>query len=191
MPSFMLLTVLSALLLISAPSAEARKNPGNPLPAPVLLSATQLADGDAECDGDELTTDDACLSVTFVKVCGATKYAIPVTKGFDTDADTCADTSIVEDNGVAAEACTGVLNCQGDTAECQTAVVPVGTTTFCVNDGDEITDCANDPEDVEVSAISVCTKVKAINPPRKGPRAESQSTPFSATMCAYNDSVCL
>lgn len=192
MSKFSTLLILSALLLVATPEAEARKTDGgNPLPAPTLVSVTQLADGAGECDGDDLTLEDSCLEVVFVKVCEATKYAIPVTKGFDTDDNGCTDTSIEEDNGVAAEDCTGDLNCQDDSAECQTALVPVGTTTFCVNDGDEVTDCVGDQEDVEVSALSVCTKLKAINPPKKGPKAVSQSTPFSETICSDANDECI
>lgn len=185
------LALLSTLLITVATSAEARKNPGNPLPAPTLVSATQLDAGAGECDGDELTTDDLCVEVTFTKVCGAVKYPVDVTKGFDTNADGCDDTTISENTAVPAEACTAVNNCLGDTAECQTAVVPLGTTTMCVDDGDGIVDCVGDLEDVLVSADSVCTKVKATNPAKKGPKAVSQSTPFSNSICSDPNDECI
>lgn len=188
---YALLTVTIAALAAMTTTAQARKVPGNPLPAPTLVSAEILAAGEGECDGDEATTDDACVRVTFTKVCAATKYSVDVTKGFDTDADDCVDQTISEDTGVAAEECTGELNCLGDTAECQTADVPAGTATLCIDDGDGITDCVNDPEDVEVSYLSLCTKVKGLNPPQKGPKAVSQSTPFSNTICADENDECI
>ncbi|MFN2426293.1 MAG: hypothetical protein ABR587_07585 [Candidatus Binatia bacterium] len=191
MSKFTFLALVSTVLFAMAPGAEARKNPGNPLVAPTLLDATLLAAGDGECDGDDTTTDDVCLSVTFVKVCEATKYSVDLTKGFDTDGDTCNDTSISDNTSVDAEACTGTLNCEGDTLECQTAVVPLGTTTICVDDGDLTVDCVNDLEDVEVGYLSLCAKVKGLNPAQKGPKAVSQSTPFSDTICAVTNDQCI
>jgi hypothetical protein len=190
MSRFTVLTATIAVLAVVATGAQARKNPGNPLPAPVLVDAQILAAGEGECDGDEATTDDACVSVTFTKVCTATKYSVDVIKGFDTDGDSCVNGRINEDTSVDAEACTGELNCQEGTAECQTAVVPVGTATLCIDDGDGITDCVNDPEDVEVSYLSLCTKVKGLNPAQKGPNAISQSTPFSNTICPDENEEC-
>jgi hypothetical protein len=183
--------ILCGLVLAVATGAEARKtNGGNPLGPPTLVSAEQLAAGEAECDGDELTTEDLCVEVTFTKNCSAVKYPVEVSKGFDTDDDGCVDTTISENTALTAETCTGTLNCLGDTAECQTGVVPVGTTTFCVDDGDLVVDCVNDPEDVEVSALSVCTKVKATNPAKKGPKSISQSTEFSNTICSDINDEC-
>ena len=184
---FAMIAVVAAM----ATGAQARKSPGNPLPAPTLVSAEILAAGEGECDGDEATTEDACVSVTFTKVCTATKYSVDITKGFDTDDDSCVNGRITEDTGVEAEACTGTLNCQGDTAECQTAVVPVGTATLCIDDGDGVTDCVNDPEDVEVSYLSLCAKVKGLNPPTKGPKSVSQSTPFSNSICPDENEECI
>jgi len=186
-----ILSFLCALTLAAIPTAEARKSPGNPLPAPTLVDADILAAGDSECDGDELTTDDVCVRVIFTKVCASTEYAVDLTKGFDTDDDGCNDTSIDGDVVVAAEACTGTLNCLEGTAECQTADVAIGTTTFCVDDGDLTVDCVNDPEDVEVDSQSLCAKVKAKNPPQKGPKAVSQSTPFSNTLCPDINDECI
>jgi hypothetical protein len=183
-------TFLVVLALALAPSAEARKSPGNPLPAPNLVSATQLGAGEAECDGNTLTTDDLCVEIVFTKVCAATKYPVEVAKGFDTDGNGCDDAKITDDSTVPAEACTGVNNCLGDTAECQTADVPLGTTSLCVDDGDGIVDCVNDPGDVLVEADSVCTKLKAINPPKPGRNAVSQSTPFSNTICSDPNDEC-
>ncbi len=191
MTRFVIASATFAVLAMVATGAQARKNPGNPLPAPTLVSSEILAAGEGECDGDELTTDDACVRVVFTKVCAATKYSVDVIKGFDTDEDSCVNGKINEDGGVAAEACTGENNCLGDTAECQTADVPVGTTTLCIDDGDGITDCVNDPEDVEVSYLSLCTKVKGLNPPQKGPNAVSQSTPFSNTICPDENEECV
>jgi len=179
MSKLTVLAILSVLILAAAPGAEARKNPGNPLPAPELLDADILAAGDSECDGDELTTDDVCVRVIFTKVCTATKYSVDLDKGFDTDDDGCVDLSIDDDSSVAAEACTGVLNCDGNTKECQTADVAIGTTTYCVDDGDLTVDCENDPEDVLVSYLSLDAKVKGLNPAQKGPKSVSQSTAFS------------
>jgi hypothetical protein len=191
MKSFAVLSATFAVLAVVATGAEARKDPGNPLAAPTLVDAEVLAAGEAECDGDEATTDDACVSVTFTKVCDATKYSVAVTKSFDTDDEVCADTDIEEDTGVAAEACTGELNCLEGTAECQTAIVPVGTSTVCIDDGDGIVDCDTDPEDVLVEYVSLCAKVKGLNPPTKGPNSVSQSTAFSNTICADEDEDCI
>jgi len=178
-----LFTLLSVLLLAAAPSAEARKNPGNTLAAPNLVNAAVLDAGAAECDGDELTTDDVCVEVTFTKVCEASKYSVDVTNGFDTDTDGCDDQWIKSDGTIVAEACTGTLNCLIGTAECQTGVVPIGQTTLCVDDGDLTVDCVNDLEDVLVSKDSTCAKVKGLNPPKPGKNAISQSTLFSNTLC--------
>jgi hypothetical protein len=191
MSRFAILSATFAVLAVMAAGAEARKSPGNPLPAPNLVEASILDAGAAECDGDELTTDDVCVSVTFTKVCGATKYSVDLTKSFATDGDSCVDASISEDAGVAAEPCTQTNNCLGDTAECQTSIVAAGTTTLCIDDGDGTTDCVNDPEDVEVSALSLCAKVKGLNPPQKGPKAISQSTQFSNTICADENDECV
>jgi hypothetical protein len=191
MKKFAVLSVTFAVLAFVSTGAEARKDPGNPLAAPTLVDAEVLADGEAECDGDEATTDDACVSVTFTKVCDAEKYSVAVTKSFDTDDEICADTDIEEDTGVPAEECTGELNCLEGTAECQTAVVPVGTETYCIDDGDLVVDCENDLEDVLVEYVSLCTKVKGLNPPTKGPRSISQSTEFSNTICPDEDEECI
>jgi hypothetical protein len=191
MSRFTVLTATFAVLAVVATGAQARKEPGNPLPAPTLVSADVLDAGAAECDGDELTTDDVCVSVTFTKTCDATKYSVDVSKGFDTDDDSCVDASIDEDESVAAEPCTGTLNCLGDTAECQTSIVSAGTQTLCVDDGDGTIDCVNDPEDVEVSNLSLCVKVKGLNPPQKGPKAISQSTEFSNTLCPDENEECI
>lgn len=195
MKKFTTFAVLAAITLAVAPGAEARKqNGGNPLPAPVLVDAS-LTTG--ECDGDELTIDDACVSVTFTKLCGTdvNRYSVDVTNGFSTDDDDCVDTSLSDNTSVAAEACTLTLNCDTNDdmtndAECQTALVPVGTTTLCVDDGDGIVDCVNDLEDVEVSSLSTCAKVKGLNPAKKGPKAISQSTPFSNTICPDANDEC-
>jgi len=184
-----LLALFSTVLI--ATSAQARKVPGNPLPAPTLVDASVLDAGAAECDGDELTTNDVCVSVTFTKVCGATKYSVDLSKGFDLDSDGCDETTIGDDADVAAQPCTGELNCVGDTLECQTSIVPVGTTTVCVDDGDGTVDCVNDPEDIEFSNDSLCAKVKGLNPPQKGPKAISQSTAFSNTICPDADEDCI
>lgn len=186
-----LFALVSAMLLVTA-GAEARKTEGgNPLPAPTLVSATQLDAGAAECDGDDLTTDDLCVEVVFTKVCDAVKYPVEVSKGFDTDGDGCDDATIDENTAVRAEECTDVNNCLGDTDECQTAVVPLGTTELCIDaDEDGTTDCVGDPDDELIQADSVCTKVKAVNPPQKGPKAVSQSTPFSNTICSDPNDEC-
>src|SRR5688572_22464170 len=107
MSRFTVLSAMSVAVLVAvATGAQARKDPGNPLPPPTLVSAEVLASGAAECDGDETTTDDDCVSVTFTKVCTAEKYSVDLSKGFDTDGDDCVDTSISDNAGVAAEACT-------------------------------------------------------------------------------------
>lgn len=191
MKKFAVLSATFAVLAVVATGAEARKDPGNPLAAPTLVDAEVLADGAAECDGDEATTDDACVSVTFTKVCDAEKYSVDLTKSFDTDDEVCADTSIDDDTGVEAEACTGELNCLEGTAECQTAIVPVGTATLCIDDGDLVVDCENDPEDVLVEYVALCAKVKGLNPPTKGPKSVSQSTEFSNTICPDEDEECI
>ncbi len=197
MTRFLMLSAFLAVLLAAAPGAEARKNPGNPLPPPTLVAAEILAPGAAECDGDETTTDDVCVSATFTKVCTALKYSVDLTKGFDTTDDGCDDTSVSDNTGVAAETCTGTLNCLGDTAECQTAVVPIGTNTLCVDDGDLDVDCSaddGDPADdgdVLVSYDSLSVKVKAMNPPKKGRNSISQSTEFSNVLTPDENDECV
>jgi hypothetical protein len=191
MSRIVILSAMFAVVLAMATGAQARKDPGNLLGPPTLVEVEVLAAGDAECDGDELTTDDECVSVTFTKVCDADKYSVAITKGFDLDDDSCVDSTIEEDTGVAGEACTGELNCLDGTAECQTAIVPAGTTTQCIDDGDGIVDCENDPEDVLISYLSLCAKVKGLNPPQPGPKAISQSTEFSNTICPDENEECI
>jgi hypothetical protein len=192
---YSILALAPAVLLIAAAGAEARKNPGNPLPAPNLVSAEILAAGDGECDGDELTTEDVCVELTFVKVCEADKYSVEVAKGFDTtdDGNGCTDTTVSETTTVVAEACTGDLNCLGDTAECQTAQVPLGTTTICLEGDDPADgiDCVNDPDDIEVESDAASVKLKGLNPPKKGGKSVSQSTPFSNTVVVDSDEDCI
>lgn len=188
-----LLAALSVFMLALTQSAEARKDPGNPLGPPTLVSAEITGEGDGgECDGDDQTIDDVCLRVTFTKVCGATKFSVDVTKTFDTDDQVCGDeTSISENTGVPLDgACDAPLNCLGDTAACQTSDVPLGTTEICIDTDQDGADCINDLDDVLVEATSLCVKVKGLNPAQKGPNSISQSTEFSNTICPDEPTVC-